>query len=96
MNIAMIGHGMMGTWHSEALRAIPGVALHTLVGRRPEPTAEFAARYGYRRHTTDLDAVLADPAVDAVIVGSPSEQHKDHAIRCRPPASTCCWKFRSR
>ena len=82
MNIAMIGHGMMGTWHSEALKAIPGVALHTLVGRRPEPTAEFAARYGYPRHTTEIEAVLADPSIDAVIVGSPSEQHEEHAIGC--------------
>ena len=36
------------------------------VRRRPEPTAEFAARYGYDRWTTDLAEALADPAVDAV------------------------------
>ena len=36
MNIAMIGHGMMGAWHSDALKACRGVTLHTLVGRRPE------------------------------------------------------------
>jgi 2-hydroxy-4-carboxymuconate semialdehyde hemiacetal dehydrogenase len=82
MNIAMIGHGMMGVWHSDALKAMPEVALHTLVGRRPEPTAEFAARYGYRKATTALDEALADPAVEAIIVGSPSEQHEAHAISC--------------
>ncbi|MFO1067040.1 MAG: Gfo/Idh/MocA family oxidoreductase [Geminicoccaceae bacterium] len=82
MNVAMIGHGMMGVWHSEAMLKQPGVVLHTIMGRRPDATAEFAARYGYRKHTTDLDAVLADPQVDAVIVGSPSEQHEAQAIRC--------------
>jgi 2-hydroxy-4-carboxymuconate semialdehyde hemiacetal dehydrogenase len=82
MNIAMIGHGMMGVWHSDALKAMPGVTLHTVVGRRPEPTAEFAARYGYRKSTPELDEALADPAVEAVIVGSPSEQHDAHAIKC--------------
>jgi 2-hydroxy-4-carboxymuconate semialdehyde hemiacetal dehydrogenase len=78
----MIGHGMMGVWHSEALRTIPGVTLHTIMGRRPEPTAEFAVRYGYRRHTTNLDSLLADPEIEAIIVGSPSEAHEAQAIRC--------------
>ena len=82
MNIAMIGHGMMGAWHSDALAAIPGAVMHTLVGRRPEPTAEFAARYGYRKWTTAIEEMLADGGVDAVIVGSPSEQHEAHAIAC--------------
>ncbi len=82
MNIGMIGHGMMGVWHSDALQQRKDVVLHTAVGRRPEPTAEFAARFGYRKHTTDLDSMLADPEVEAVIIASPSEQHEDHAIRC--------------
>lgn len=81
MNVAMVGHGMMGVWHTEAL-AGTGAVKHTLVGRRPEPTAAFAAEHGYARWTIDLDEALADPAVDAVIVGSPSEQHADHALRC--------------
>jgi 2-hydroxy-4-carboxymuconate semialdehyde hemiacetal dehydrogenase len=82
MRIGMIGHGMMGTWHSEALAAILGVELHTLVGRRAEPTAAFAARFGYRRWTTRLEEMLGDPAIDAVIVGSPSEAHPEHALAC--------------
>jgi len=80
MNIAMIGHGMMGVWHSEALpgtRAVP----HALVGRREEPTREFADKYGYRRWTLSYDEALADPEVEAVIVASPSEAHVDHALR---------------
>jgi len=81
LNIAMIGHGMMGVWHSEALAGTDAV-LHTVVGRRAEPTAAFAQRYGYRGWTTELETVLADPAIDAVIVASPSEQHEDHALRC--------------
>ena len=80
MRIGMVGHGMMGVWHSDALQAIPGIELHTLVGRRPEPTAEFAARYGYRRWTLDLAEMLADPAIDAVIIASPSEAHAEHAL----------------
>src|SRR3954467_8236732 len=36
----MIGHGMMGIWHSEALQRTPDAVLHTSVGRaKPAPTS---------------------------------------------------------
>lgn len=79
MNVCMVGYGMMGVWHSEALLRT-GAALHTLVGRRPEAAAEFAQRYGYRKWTVSLDEALADPAVDIVILATPSEQHEAQAI----------------
>ncbi len=81
MNICMVGYGMMGVWHSEALKKTDAV-LHTVVGRRPEAAREFAERFGYRKWTTSLDEALGDPEVDAVIVGSPSEMHEEQAIRC--------------
>ena len=81
MNICMVGYGMMGQWHSEALRKTDAV-LHTVVGRRPEAAKEFAERYGYRKSTASLEEALADPAIDIVIVGSPSEQHEAQAIQC--------------
>lgn len=81
MNICMVGYGMMGVWHSEALLA-HGAVLHTLVGRRPDAAAEFAARFGYRRWTLSLDEALADPEIDIVILGTPSEQHEAQAIAC--------------
>ncbi len=79
MNICMVGYGMMGVWHSEALLRA-GAVLHTVVGRRQDAAAEFAARFGYRHATTSLDAALADPEIDIVIIGSPSEQHEAQAI----------------
>lgn len=79
MNICVVGYGMMGVWHSEALAE---EERYFLVGRRPEPAAEFAARHGYRRWSVDLEEALADPAVDAVIVASPSELHAAMALRC--------------
>jgi 2-hydroxy-4-carboxymuconate semialdehyde hemiacetal dehydrogenase len=81
LNICMIGHGMMGVWHSEAL-AGTGANLHTLVGRRPEPSAEFARRYGYEHWTVDLGEALAEPRIDAVIVANPTERHAETALAC--------------
>ncbi|MBI1243833.1 MAG: gfo/Idh/MocA family oxidoreductase [Alphaproteobacteria bacterium] len=81
MNICMVGYGMMGVWHSQALVAA-GATLHTVVGRRADAAREFAERFGYRKTTTSLDEALADPAIDIVILGTPSEQHEAQAIAC--------------
>jgi 2-hydroxy-4-carboxymuconate semialdehyde hemiacetal dehydrogenase len=81
LNVCMVGYGMMGDWHSAALKR-HDVVLHTLVGRRPDAAREFAARYGYRNVVATLDEALADPAVDIVILGSPSEHHEAQAIAC--------------
>lgn len=79
MNVCMIGHGMMGVWHSEGLKNVD-CCLHTVVGRRPEPTQEFAQKYGYRKWTTDLQEALNDPGVDIVIIAGPSETHVEMAL----------------
>lgn len=81
LNICMVGYGMMGAWHSAALQR-PDVVLHTLVGRRAEAAGEFAARFGYRHVASDLAQALADPAIDIVVLGSPSELHESQAITC--------------
>lgn len=80
-NVCMVGYGMMGVWHSEALRHTDAV-LHTLVGRRPDAAETFATFYGYQKWTISLDDALADPAVDVVILGSPSEFHEAQALAC--------------
>ena len=83
MNICMVGYGMMGVWHSGALlKERGGVVLHTVVGRRAEAAQAFAERFGYRRWTLSLEEALADPAVDAVILATPSDQHEAQAIAC--------------
>jgi 2-hydroxy-4-carboxymuconate semialdehyde hemiacetal dehydrogenase len=74
MNACVVGHGMMGDWHARALRDT-GCTLHTLVGRRPEPTRAFAVSHGFGRHTTYLADALATPEIDLVILANPSEQH---------------------
>ena len=39
LNVCMVGHGMMGIWHSEALKGVEGCQLHTVVGRPKKPDA---------------------------------------------------------
>jgi 2-hydroxy-4-carboxymuconate semialdehyde hemiacetal dehydrogenase len=79
VNVCIVGYGMMGGWHSDALKDTDAV-LHTLVGRRADAAHEFAGRYGYKKWTTSLEQALADPDIDIVILANPSDQHAETAM----------------
>jgi len=74
---ALIGYGGIAEFHAEAIAQIDGARVRTIVGRRSEPTEAFAAKHNADSATTDLAEALADDAIDAVIVTSPSELHYD-------------------
>lgn len=80
LNVCVVGHGMMGTWHTEALKHT-AATLHTLVGLQDGPTRGFAEQHGYARWTTSLATALADSAIDAVILATPSELHETQALQ---------------
>ena len=50
-----------------------------MVGRRAEPTSQFAQQWGFEQHGLDLDEAVQDPQVDAVVVTSPNELHVSQA-----------------
>ena len=97
LNVCMVGHGMMGIWHSEAMRNLDECQLHTVVGRpkapetgssgstasvgrKPASTEQFAAKYGYKKWTTDFTEAVSDPEVDIVIIAGPSETHAEMTL----------------
>ena len=82
MNICIIGHGMMGRWHSEAISNRSDCNLHTLVGRKMDTTAAFATEFGFEKWTINLNDALLNDEIDAVIIASPSENHTEHALAC--------------
>ena len=79
-SFCFVGAGAIAGVHAEILAA-EGAVLDSVVGRLPEPTAEFAEKFGFCHHTTDLDAALARDGVDAVLIASPSELHYDQTLR---------------
>ena len=79
MNICIVGHGMMGVWHSDALIDWD-CRLHTIVGRRPEPTKAFADQYGYSKWTVDFSEALTDKEIDIIILATPSQMHAENAL----------------
>ncbi|CAM3556971.1 Gfo/Idh/MocA family oxidoreductase [Paracoccus nototheniae] len=79
--VAIVGLGMALAPHMASLADLRGRAhLAYAVARSPARRAAFDATYGMAA-TADLDAVLADPAVDAVILLTPPDTHHDLGAR---------------
>jgi 2-hydroxy-4-carboxymuconate semialdehyde hemiacetal dehydrogenase len=80
MNICLVGYGSIARAHMEALRG-EDVSVGWIVGRLAEPSEAFATEFGIARHGIDLDEALSDPAVDGVLITSPSDLHADQTAR---------------
>jgi 2-hydroxy-4-carboxymuconate semialdehyde hemiacetal dehydrogenase len=81
LTLAVVGYGMTALSHGRTFAA-DGHHLRWLVGRVPERTEAFAREHGYERQSTSLEEALGDPAVDAIILCTPSDQHEAQAIAC--------------
>ena len=81
IGFAIIGCGMIARFHARALAEVPGTRLVALVSRREDSARAMAAELGLDCVVaTDLNAVLARPDVQAVIITTPSGAHLEPAI----------------
>ena len=79
--IAQIGFGYWGPNLARNLSAVAGDDWRYLVELAPDRRAAASALYPAVRVVDDLDAVLADPAVGAVVVATPAATHASLARR---------------
>lgn len=75
LNCCVVGYGGIALYHVEALKKIKGVVLHTVVGRRPEPTISFKEEHGFLNASSCYEEALSASEIDAIIITSPSELH---------------------
>lgn len=80
--------GMIGCGDVTEVKSGPGFQkaagsqLVVVMRRDGKLAADYAQRHGVPRWTTDADALIADPEVDAVYIATPPSTHKDYALRC--------------
>jgi predicted dehydrogenase len=79
MNIGIIGSGMIARVHAKAIRELNGCTLHSVCNHRPDGARKLAEEFGIRAHAS-LAEFLADPALDAVTVCTPSGAHFGPAL----------------
>ena len=74
-----IGCGMIAKFHARAIADVRGAKLVACYDQAPAAADALAAATGCRAYHS-LDALLADPAVNVVTVGTPSGAHLDPAV----------------
>ena len=75
--VGIIGAGVIGDFHAEALNAMHGAELVAAYARRDERAQAFAQAHGCSAYS-DLGQFLAHEGMDVVTVASVSGAHLDH------------------
>ncbi len=97
---AVIGYGGQGFWHTQEMLANDVVILKGVYDIQDSRNrlAEENGIYAYE----SVEALLADPEVDAVVVATPNDSHKELVIRameagkhviCEKPVEMTCAAF---
>ncbi|MCX2860672.1 Gfo/Idh/MocA family oxidoreductase [Paucibacter sp. PLA-PC-4] len=79
---ALVGPGKIARRFASAVRQLSGTRLHSVLGRDADRAQAFAKEFAASRSTTDLAALLADPAVDGVYVATPHSEHGEIVRAC--------------
>ena len=76
LRIGIIGAGRIGRVHAETLAfRIPQAVPSAIADPNSDAAREVAERYGIPRVARDGKEILNDPAIDAVLICSPTETH---------------------
>jgi predicted dehydrogenase len=79
INVGVVGTGFMGVTHVQALRRL-GITVKGIVGSTPERARAKAAQANLPQVFDTLDALLADPDIDAVHITSPNHLHHEQVV----------------
>src|SRR5690554_2050742 len=80
VSVGIVGAGFMGSLHARAVAALPYARVAGVVDVDASRGQELAARVGGRFYPT-LDQMLDDATLDAVIVATPEDQHREPVVR---------------
>jgi myo-inositol 2-dehydrogenase/D-chiro-inositol 1-dehydrogenase len=74
-NVALFGAGRIGRIHGSNIAGLPGVTLKYVCDPVADSAQQLAAQLGAAVSTPE--AVFADPSIEVVAIGSPTDTHSD-------------------
>lgn len=83
IGIGIVGGGYMGKAHAVAMVAVGAVfetelrpRLEMITGSTPQSSERLREKFGFRRAARNWQELVADPAVEAVVIASPQKTHR--------------------
>lgn len=89
IRIGVVGLGYWGPNLARNFAALPGSELTWCCDGRPEVRERLAAAFPQARFTGELDELLGDPALDAIVLATPVPTHADLAVRVLDAGKHC-------
>jgi len=87
IGIGIVGGGYMGKAHAVAFGAVGAVfdtalrpRLEMVCATTPASAERYRAAFGFARATDDWRVLVADPRVEAIVIASPQDTHRDIAL----------------
>ena len=81
LGFGFIGAGAIAHFHARAVAAANGGRLVGVVSRRRSSAEDFAREHGMGFASDDVNALLAQPGLDAVCITTPSALHLEPALQ---------------
>ncbi len=82
LNFAILGTSKIASVHLRNLRTLGATAVSLVYSRNQHRAAAFATATGLATYTCELDNLLEDDTIDAVLVATEPERHVDLARQC--------------
>ena len=89
VSVGVVGLGYWGPNLARNLDALPGAELRWCCDGDAAVRERIAVRHPGTRFTADLDEVLGDPRLDAVVIATPVPTHAELAIRALDAGKHC-------
>ncbi len=89
IRVGVVGLGYWGPNLARNLDALPGCELAWCCDGRPEARESVAPMFPRARFTGEFSDLLADPALDAVVVATPVPSHAELATRALRAGKHC-------
>lgn len=80
IRLAFTGTGYINKVHARAAQKIENLQLAAVVNHRPESMAAFAEDFGISRQYANIEQLLADGDIDAVVISTPNSLHAPETI----------------
>ena len=81
--IAMLGSGFIGRFYADSLHGQRSKdKIESIYARKEENAKKFAADYGCRQWTTNMEEAISNPEVDIVCIALPNNVHIDAVMLC--------------